>query len=63
MANPLPRLCITPAAEDFLKAVYGRGRGGPASMTALADTLGVAPPTVSAMAKKLAEAGLLEHEP
>ncbi len=63
MADAAPLFSITPAVEDFLKAVHMVGRGEPAGTTALADALGVAPPSVTAMAKKLAEAGLLDHVP
>ena len=57
---------ITPAVEDFLKAVYETTRtaqGEPAGTTALAEALRIAPPSVTAMAKKLAEAGLIDHVP
>ena len=58
-----PRSPVTPAVEDFLKAVYDASRTEPASTTGLADALGIAPPSVTAMAKKLAEAGLIDHVP
>ncbi len=61
-----PRSLITPAVEDFLKAVYETARaagGDPAGTTALADVLRIAPPSVTSMAKKLAEAGLINHVP
>ncbi len=61
-----PRSLITPAVEDFLKAVYETSRvsgGDPAGTTALAEVLRIAPPSVTSMAKKLAEAGLLHHVP
>ena len=60
MAAPPP---LTPAVEDFLKAVHDVGRGEPAGTTALAEALSIAPPSVTSMAKKLAEAGLLDHAP
>lgn len=53
----------SPAAEDYLKAIYALGRTGEAATTsALADRLGVAPASVTGMVKKLAEAKLVVHE-
>jgi DtxR family transcriptional regulator, Mn-dependent transcriptional regulator len=55
---------ITPSAEDFLKAVYEIGRTGNAVSTAdLAHHLGLAAPSVSGMARRLADAGLVAHAP
>ena len=52
----------TPAAEDYLKAIYQIGRSGEAATTsALAAHLDVAPASVTGMVKKLAVAGLVEH--
>ncbi|MEM7786169.1 MAG: metal-dependent transcriptional regulator [Bacteroidota bacterium] len=51
------------AFEDYLKTIYALGRSGEASTTsALAGRLGVAPASVTGMLKKLAAAGLVEHE-
>ena len=53
----------TEAVEDFLKAVYKLERiQSPVPTTALANSLGIKPPSVTEMAKKLAENGLLEYE-
>lgn len=55
----------SPAVEDYLKAVYslaGHG-GGAVSTNDLADRLGLSTGSVSAMIKRLAEAGLVRHEP
>ena len=53
----------TPAAEDYLKAIYALGRGGEAATTsALAERLDVAPASATGMLKKLAAAGLVAHE-
>jgi DtxR family transcriptional regulator, Mn-dependent transcriptional regulator len=55
---------ITPSAEDFLKAVYEIGRTGNAvSTTDLAHLLGLAAASVSGMARRLADAGLVTHAP
>ena len=63
MPESSPRSALTPAVEDFLKAVYALARPEPASTTALANALGVTAASVTAMAKRLAEAGLLDHVP
>jgi DtxR family Mn-dependent transcriptional regulator len=53
----------TPAAEDYLKAIYLLARGGSAVGTsAIAERLGVAPGSVTGMLKRLGKQGLVEHE-
>ena len=55
---------LTAPVEDYLKAVYEVERSGAAAATTtLAARLGVAPASVSGMVRRLAEQGLLEHEP
>ena len=56
---------LSPVVEDFLKAVFevSRAADGSASTSALAEALDVTPATVTAMAKRLAEAGLVDHAP
>src|SRR6202030_2044524 len=56
---------ISPAVQDYAKAVYAlEGRGsGAVSTNDLAERLGVTPGSVSAMVRKLSEVGLVEHEP
>ena len=54
---------ITPAMQDYLKAVYRLGERGPVATQELADELGVAAPSVTNMAKRLHELGLLHHVP
>ena len=54
------------AIEDYAKSIYSlqlRAGGGPVSTNALADRCGVTPASASAMLKKLAERGLVIHEP
>jgi DtxR family transcriptional regulator, Mn-dependent transcriptional regulator len=59
-----PRDNLTRSVEDYLKAVYHlSAAGAPASTTALAEQLGVAPASVSGMIKRLSEQGWLEHTP
>jgi DtxR family Mn-dependent transcriptional regulator len=56
---------VTSAVEDYAKAIYAlETRGGAAvSTTALAERLGVSAASASSMVKKLAEMGLVAHEP
>ena len=53
------------AVEDYTKAIYSLARRGDGTVTtnALAERLGVTPASVSSMAKKLAERGLVTHTP
>ena len=58
-------MSATEAIEDYAKAMYAleaRG-GGAVTTTALADRLGVTAGSASAMLKRLAERGLVEHTP
>jgi DtxR family Mn-dependent transcriptional regulator len=53
---------LTPSTEDYLKAIYRLGlEGAPAQTSAIAEALGIAPPSVSGMVKRLSESGLVEH--
>jgi DtxR family transcriptional regulator, Mn-dependent transcriptional regulator len=56
---------VSPHIQDYAKAVYAlESRAGDAvSTNDLAERLGVTPGSVSAMVRKLAELGLVEHEP
>ena len=54
------------AIEDYAKSIYSlqqRVGGAPVSTNALAERCGVTPASASAMLKKLAERGLVIHEP
>ena len=53
------------AIEDYAKAIYALAlrTGGVVTTNAIADRLAVTPASVSAMVKKLAERGLVEHVP
>jgi DtxR family Mn-dependent transcriptional regulator len=55
----------TEAVEDYAKAIYAlqRQEDGPVGTSALAERLGVAPPSVSAMLKRLDELRLVRYEP
>ncbi len=56
---------ISASVQDYAKAVYAleTRHGEAVSTTDLAERLGVAPGSVSAMLRKLSELGLVEHEP
>ena len=58
-----PGVTITPAMQDYLKAVYQLGEMGPVATQQLAEALGVAAPSATNMAKRLHELGLLTHAP
>jgi DtxR family Mn-dependent transcriptional regulator len=54
---------LSQTAEDYLKQIYKlESEHGRATTSAIADLMGVAPPSVTSMLKKLAALGLLEHE-
>ena len=64
-AEPSARDGLSEAIENYAKAIYalqGRDRS-PVSTNAIAERLGVTPASASAMVKKLAERGLVYHEP
>lgn len=55
---------LTRSVEDYLKAIYHLSlEGQPASTSAIAQYLDLAPPSVSGMIRRLSEQGLLEHAP
>lgn len=55
---------ITPAVEDYLKAIYTLQQRGMVSTNALCDQLGgIKPGSVSGMIRRLAEHKLVEHLP
>ena len=55
---------LSEAIQDYLKGIYKlQEAGGRATVMALARDQGVSPASASAMLKKLAVLGLLEHEP
>lgn len=58
-----PRL--SEAIENYAKAIYALARRGDGTVTtnALAERVGASAGSVSSMVKKLAERGLVEHEP
>jgi DtxR family Mn-dependent transcriptional regulator len=58
--SPAP---LSQTAEDYLKEIYKlQSQEGKATTSALAERVGVAPPSATAMLKKLAALGLVEHE-
>lgn len=55
---------LSASAEDYLKAIYAIGNGqSPVTISALAERLGITAASVSGMVRRLAEQGVLEHEP
>ena len=55
---------LSDAIQHYLREVYKLGASGNrVSTTALAREMGVSPASASAMVKKLAALGLVEHEP
>lgn len=62
-AGPSP-LSLSGPVEDYLKAIYDLElEGAPASTNDIADRLAVSPPSVSGMVRRLADQGLITHEP
>jgi DtxR family Mn-dependent transcriptional regulator len=55
---------LSRSIEDYLKAIHGLERSGDSVQTgALADSLGIAPASVSGMVRRLNELGLINHVP
>jgi DtxR family Mn-dependent transcriptional regulator len=55
---------LTDAMQDYLKEIHKlRMEGGRATTSAIAARLGVRPPSVTAMLKRLTAAGLAKHTP
>ena len=63
--GPLGRAPLSAAVEDYLKTIYTlKSEGAPSVSTqSLAAKLGVAPPSATAMCKKLTQMGLARHTP
>jgi DtxR family Mn-dependent transcriptional regulator len=54
---------LSPAVQDYLREIYKlQSESGPVRTSALARQMGVAPPSATAMVKKLASLGLVDHE-
>ena len=54
---------LSQSVQDYLKELYKLQADGRASTSGLAERMGVAPASATAMLKKLAQLGLVEHEP
>jgi DtxR family transcriptional regulator, Mn-dependent transcriptional regulator len=55
---------LTDAMQDYLKEIYKlRLEGGRATTSAIAERMGVRPPSVTAMVKRLSALGLAKHAP
>jgi len=64
MSAMLQESPLTRSVEDYLKAIYHlSSQGGFASTSDIAAQLGLTPPSVSGMIKRLSETGLIEHVP
>jgi DtxR family Mn-dependent transcriptional regulator len=62
--NASPHEPLTHSAEDYLKAIYHLTvEGRPATTNELAESLDLAPASVSGMLRRLAEQDLVLHEP
>lgn len=62
-ADP-PPLTLSGPVEDYLKAIYDLELvGEPASTNDIADRLAISPASVSGMVRRLADQGLITHEP
>ncbi|HVB77984.1 MAG TPA: metal-dependent transcriptional regulator [Candidatus Nitrosotalea sp.] len=61
--NQGPRRPASAAQQDYLKALYALGAQDNVSTSELALELGVRPASASEMLVKLAEAGLVQHDP
>src|SRR5438034_6044519 len=54
---------LSQTAQDYLKEIYKlQAESGVVETSALAERVGVAPPSATAMLKKLGALGLVEHE-
>lgn len=62
-SRPPSEAQLSPATEDYLKALYKLEKDGSVSTKALAGELGVAAPSVTQMVKRLADQGLVQREP
>ncbi|HEY9383538.1 MAG TPA: metal-dependent transcriptional regulator [Gemmatimonadales bacterium] len=64
MTAPLLAEPLTRSVEDYLKAIYRLSQGTqPAATSEIAELLGLSPPSVSGMVRRLSEQGLLEYVP
>jgi DtxR family Mn-dependent transcriptional regulator len=63
VTSPAPHALSGPV-EDYLKAIYDLELvGAPASTNDIADRLAISPASVSGMVRRLADQGLITHEP
>jgi DtxR family Mn-dependent transcriptional regulator len=62
MTTPAPQP-LTGPVEDYLKTIYDLERGEPATTNDIALRLDISPASVSGMMRRLADLGLITHEP
>ncbi|HET9012754.1 MAG TPA: metal-dependent transcriptional regulator [Gemmatimonadaceae bacterium] len=64
MTTSPPPQSLSGPVEDYLKAIYDLELvGAPASTNDIADRLAISPASVSGMVRRLADQGLITHEP
>jgi DtxR family Mn-dependent transcriptional regulator len=64
MPQATPVRDLTPACQDYLRAIFVlSGRSGRVATSALAGRMGVSAPSATAMAKRLAAMGLVDRVP
>jgi DtxR family transcriptional regulator, Mn-dependent transcriptional regulator len=60
----VPKTTLSETIQDYLRQIFVLGHGsGRVTTSALARSQGVAPASATAMVKKLAALGLVEHAP
>jgi len=63
VTSPKGAVGLSAPVEDYLKVIYElEASAGSAGTNEIAATLGIAPPSVSGMIRRLAEQGLITHE-
>lgn len=64
MQTASPLTDLSPAAQDYLRAIYAlEYADGAVTTSALAERMGVSAPSATAMAKRLADLGLVDRTP
>ena len=59
----MPKISLSPATQDYLKAIYQLGGArGDVATSDLSDRLGLTAGSVSAMLRRLDELGFVSHE-
>ncbi len=61
--NKIAKEDISPLIEDYLKVIYKLSKTGQATTSRIAEVLGVTPPSVTTMLKKLSRMNLIKYSP